>query len=123
MPPPVRVHDPNAPKGRASPMNETLLQQLVCLGSASKIETELIRLGYSDAKNDPATKKVSLVTILRHPSKIKTEWVRKWLHEVQLYATTEPVEGYLFVCLQENELQPLKGRSIPADVRIYCKPV
>ncbi len=71
-------------------MNETLLQQLVCLGSASKI---------------------------------KTEWVREWLHEVQLYATTEPVEGYLFVCLQENKLQPLKGRSIPADVRIYCKPV
>ncbi|MBQ8325116.1 MAG: hypothetical protein IJY89_04420 [Clostridia bacterium] len=102
-------------------MNEPLLQQLVCLGSASKIEKELIRLGYCDAKNDPAAKKVSLVTILRHPSKIKTEWVRKWLHEVQLYATTEPVEGYLFVCLQENELQPLKGRSIPADVRIYCK--
>ena len=104
-------------------MNETLLQQLVCLGSASKIETELIRLDYSDANSDPVAKKVSLVTILRHTSKIKTEWVRKWLHEVQLYATTEPVEGYLFVCLQENKLQPLKGRSIPADVRIYCKPV
>ena len=104
-------------------MNELLLQKLASLGSASKIETELIRLGYHEAKNDPATKKVSLVTILRHPSKIKTEWVRKWLHEVQLYATTEPVEGYLFVCLQENKLQPLKGRSIPADVRIYCKPV
>ncbi|MBQ9794336.1 MAG: hypothetical protein IJW34_05270 [Clostridia bacterium] len=102
-------------------MNELLLQKLASLGSASKIKTELIRLGYLDAKNDPVAKKVSLVTILRHPSKIKTEWVRKWLHEVQLYATTEPVEGYLFVCLQENKLQPLKGRSIPADVRIYCK--
>lgn len=102
-------------------MNRTDLDALVATGSRRKIEKRLASLGYSSSKDNPEALHVPLVSILRQPLRMKTEWVRKGLTEVQMYATAFPVSGFDFVCLQVNRVQPLRGRSIPKEIKVYCK--